>query len=168
MYLKVAELADAAGVNEKTVLFWIRDMGLPAHKQDDRYRINRVDLLEWATTTGISIPPEIFAVHNEQKRPTAVSDALQLGGIFYTTCREILRKLHSGKLFHDFSSLPASTLTFCCRPCWRGKRSVQLHSATVLPFRTYAIRLSGRLENQPSVSAFSKIRLTLKRLMENR
>jgi PTS system nitrogen regulatory IIA component len=83
MFLKIAELAEAAGVNEKTVLFWIRDMGLPAHKQDDRYRINRVDLLEWATTTGISIPPEIFVVHNEPNRQTAVSEALQLGGIYY-------------------------------------------------------------------------------------
>ncbi len=102
MFLKVAELADAAGVNEKTVLFWIRDMGLPAHKQDDRFRINRVDLLEWATTTGISIPPEIFAVHNEQSRPSAVSDALLLGGIFYglpgdtpeSVLREVVLRLH--------------------------------------------------------------------------
>ncbi len=101
MFLKVAELADAAGVNEKTVLFWIKDMGLPAHKQDDRYRINRIDLLEWATNTGISIPPEIFAVHNDQKRPTSVSDALQLGGIFYdlpgdtpeTALREVVSRL---------------------------------------------------------------------------
>jgi PTS system nitrogen regulatory IIA component len=102
MFLKVAELAEVAGVNEKTVLFWIKDMGLPAHKQDDRYRINRVDLLEWATTTGISIPPEIFAVHNEPNRPTAVSDALQSGGIFYdlpgdtpeAALREVVSRLH--------------------------------------------------------------------------
>lgn len=83
MFLKVAELAEIAGVSEKTVLFWIRDMGLPAHKQDDRYHINRVDLLEWATTTGIAIPPELFVVHNETHHLATVSEALRKGGIFY-------------------------------------------------------------------------------------
>ena len=83
MFLKVAELADAAGVSEKTVLFWIKDMGLPAHKQDDRYRVNRVDLLEWATTHGITIPPEIYVVNNETNHLSSVSEALQQGGIFY-------------------------------------------------------------------------------------
>lgn len=83
MFLKVAELAAAAGVSEKTVLFWIKDMGLPAHKQDDRYRVNRVDLLEWATNAGISIPPDVFVVNNETGRLATVSGALQLGGIFY-------------------------------------------------------------------------------------
>ncbi len=83
MFLKVVELAAAIGVDEKTVLSWIKNMGLPAHKQDDRYRINRVDLLEWATTQGISIPPEIFAVGSEPDRLSSVSEALRLGGIFY-------------------------------------------------------------------------------------
>ena len=102
MFLKVAELADAAGISEKTVLFWIKDMGLPAHKQDDRYRINRVDLLEWATTHGITIPPEIFVVNNETNRLATISEALQHGGIFYelpgatpeSALREVVFRLH--------------------------------------------------------------------------
>lgn len=83
MFLKVTELAAAAGVSEKTVLSWIKDRGLPAHKQDDRYHINRVDLLEWATSQGITIPPELFVVSNETSHLSSVSEALQLGGIFY-------------------------------------------------------------------------------------
>ena len=83
MFLKVSELAAAAGVDEKTVLNWIKNQGLPAHKQDDRYRINRVDLLEWATNQGITIPPEIFVVNNETSHLSSVSEALQQGGIFY-------------------------------------------------------------------------------------
>lgn len=83
MFLKVAELAAAAGVDEKTVLNWIKNMGLPAHKQDDRYRINRVDLLEWANNQGISIPPEIFVVNNETSHLATVSEAITKGGIFY-------------------------------------------------------------------------------------
>jgi nitrogen PTS system EIIA component len=83
MFLKVTDLAAAIGVDEKTVLSWIKNKGLPAHKQDDRYRINRVDLLEWATAQGISIPPDIFAAENETSIFSSVSEALQQGGVFY-------------------------------------------------------------------------------------
>ena len=83
MFLKVTDLAAAAGVDEKTVLSWIKNRGLPAHKQDDRYRINRVDLLEWATGQGILIPPDLFAAGNETRRFSSVSEALQRGGVFY-------------------------------------------------------------------------------------
>lgn len=102
MFLKVAELAAAAGVDEKTVLSWIKNKGLPAHKQDDRYRVNRVDLLEWATSHGISIPPEIFVAGNETGRLSSVSEALQQGGVFYNlpgdtpeaALREVVSRLH--------------------------------------------------------------------------
>ena len=83
MFLKVTDLAAAIGVDEKTVLNWIKNRGLPAHKQDDRYRINRVDLLEWATNEGVTIPPEIFVASDETSHLSSVSEALQLGGIFY-------------------------------------------------------------------------------------
>jgi len=83
MFLKVTDLAVAIGVSEKTVLFWIRDMGLPAHKQDDRYLINRVDLLEWATTHDITMPPDLFASGNEAGQMSSVAEALQKGGVFF-------------------------------------------------------------------------------------
>lgn len=83
MFLKVNDLAAAIGVDEKTVLNWIKNKGLPAHKQDDRYRVNRVDLLEWATNHGITIPPEIFAASDETPDRPLVSEAFQRGGIFY-------------------------------------------------------------------------------------
>jgi len=83
MFLKIAELAGAAGVDEKMVLEWIKQKGLPAHKQDDRYRINRVDLLEWATNLDISLPPEIFAASEADAERALVSEALLHGGIFY-------------------------------------------------------------------------------------
>lgn len=83
MFLKVTDLAAAIGVDEKTVLSWIKNKGLPAHKHDDRYRVNRVDLLEWATVQGISIPPDMFAAENETSRFSSVAEALQQGGVFY-------------------------------------------------------------------------------------
>lgn len=83
MFLKIADLAAASGVDEKTVLDWIKNKGLPAHKQDDRYQINRVDLLEWATNHDITIPPDIFAASDEDPDRPLVSEALLNGGIFY-------------------------------------------------------------------------------------
>jgi len=83
MFLKITDLAAATGVDEKAVLDWIKNKGLPAHKQDDRYQINRVDLLEWATNKGITIPPEIFTVSDENPDRPLVSEALLNGGIFY-------------------------------------------------------------------------------------
>ncbi len=83
MFLKVITLAAAIGVDEKTVLDWIKNRGLPAHKHDDRYRINRVDLLEWATSHGITIPSGLFAASGETSDRPFVSEALVQGGIFY-------------------------------------------------------------------------------------
>jgi PTS system nitrogen regulatory IIA component len=83
MFLKVIDLAKAVGVDEKTVLGWIKNQGLPAHKQDDRYRINRVDLLEWATGHDITLPPDIFEINDDPSHHTTVSEALLNGGIHY-------------------------------------------------------------------------------------
>jgi len=83
MFLKVIDLATAVGIDEKTVLNWIKNQGLPAHRQNDRYQINRIDLLEWATNHGITIPPEIFAPSEETQHITTVSEALLQGGIHY-------------------------------------------------------------------------------------
>jgi PTS system nitrogen regulatory IIA component len=101
MFLKVTDLAAAIGVDEKTVLSWIKAKGLPAHKRDDRYQVNRVDLLEWATNHGITIPPEIFAANDESPDRPLVSEALLHGGIFYdlpgdtpeTALREVVSRL---------------------------------------------------------------------------
>jgi PTS system nitrogen regulatory IIA component len=101
MFLKVTDLVAAIGVEEKTVLSWIKNEGLPAHKLDDRYQVNRVDLLEWATTHGITIPPDIFAASGENPDRPLVSEALVQGGIFYdlpgdapeTALREVVSRL---------------------------------------------------------------------------
>jgi len=101
MFLKITALATATGVDEKTVLDWIKNKGLPAHKQDDRFQVNRVDLLEWATNHGVTIPPEMFAASDENPDRPLVSDALVNGGIFYdlpgdtpeTALREVVSRL---------------------------------------------------------------------------
>lgn len=83
MFLKVTAVAAALNVPEKTILSWIKNQGLPAFMQNERYQINRVDLLEWATNHGVSIPPDVFATSEDTRNRPEVSHALLLGGIHY-------------------------------------------------------------------------------------
>ena len=83
MFLKVTAIATALGIPEKTVLNWIKNQGLPAHMQNERFLINRVDLLEWSTNHGITIPPEVFADSENSMKESTVSEALRVGGIHY-------------------------------------------------------------------------------------
>src|SRR6266545_1722942 len=82
MQLTVNEAARLLQVDEKTVQNWIKKRGLPARKVNERYRLNRVDLLEWATEQGIKLSPEIFAGAREQEVALpSLSQALGAGGI---------------------------------------------------------------------------------------
>lgn len=84
MLLTVSEAAGLLQVSEKTVQQWIKKKGLPACKVNERYRLNRVDLLEWATDNGIKISPEIFAATDAEEElfPT-LSQAIEAGGIHF-------------------------------------------------------------------------------------
>lgn len=101
MFLKVADIATAVGIPEKTVLSWIKNQGLPAHMQNDRYQVNRVDLLEWATNHGITIPPDVFRNDVEAQQSSSISEALAQGGIHYdlpgstpeTALREVIARI---------------------------------------------------------------------------
>ncbi len=84
MLLDIAEVAKLMQVSEKTVVHWIKKEGLPACKVNDQYRLNRVDLLEWATEHGIKLSPEVFAAAEPQEEPfPELSAALEEGGIHF-------------------------------------------------------------------------------------
>jgi nitrogen PTS system EIIA component len=84
MQLTVSEVARLLQVDEKTVTTWIRKKGLPAVKINEQYRLNRVDLLEWATDQGIKLSPEIFtSAQDERIAFPSLSQALEAGGIHY-------------------------------------------------------------------------------------
>lgn len=84
MQLTVTEAARLLQVEERIVLNWIKKKGLPAVKINERYRLNRVDLLEWATDHGIKLSPEIFAAGRADEIPLpSLSQALEAGGIHY-------------------------------------------------------------------------------------
>lgn len=82
MLLNAAEAARLLSTDEKTVKRWIRRDGLPATPVDGEPRINRIDLLEWATERGIKVLPEAYAgAGDEPGLFPSLSSALQAGGI---------------------------------------------------------------------------------------
>lgn len=87
MLLSVEEAARLLQTNERTVKQWIKKEKLPACKVNDQLRLNRVDLLEWATEHNIKVLPEIFtsaAEEEEEEEPLpTLSEALAAGGIHY-------------------------------------------------------------------------------------
>jgi nitrogen PTS system EIIA component len=83
MLLTVTAVAKMLQVPEKTVLRWIKKDHLPACMVNEEYRLNRVDLLEWATEQRITLSPEIFAVPLEEDKLPLLSEALSRGGIYF-------------------------------------------------------------------------------------
>ena len=75
--LTVREAASLLNVSEKSVYRWIKQGVLPAYRINDQYRINRAELLEWATAQKIHVSPEIFAEpESEAEPPPALEEAL--------------------------------------------------------------------------------------------
>jgi PTS system nitrogen regulatory IIA component len=82
MLLEPSDAAQALYVDEKTVIRWIKKDKLPAELIQGDYRINPVDLLEWATEQGIKVNPALYKMHEADDRPLpTLSQALQAGGI---------------------------------------------------------------------------------------
>jgi len=81
MLMKASEVAVLLDQEESTVIRWIKKDKLPAVLVRDSYRVNRVDLLEWATEHGVKVPPELFAAAQAGLTFPALSEALEAGGV---------------------------------------------------------------------------------------
>lgn len=83
MDLTVKDAARLLQTTEKSVYRWIHDGVLPCHRVSDRYRLNRVELIEWASERQMKLSPEIF--EDEQRPPSKVilADSLKRGGVIY-------------------------------------------------------------------------------------
>jgi PTS system nitrogen regulatory IIA component len=82
--LTVREAAALLNTSEKSVYRWIKQGLLPAYRINDQYRINRAELLEWATARKLHVSPEIFAEpESEGGPPPSLEEALRAGGIHY-------------------------------------------------------------------------------------
>lgn len=81
MLMKASEVAALLANDESDVIRWIRKEKLPATMVHGSYRINRVDLLEWATEHGIKVPPELFAAARSDLELPPLSQAVEAGGV---------------------------------------------------------------------------------------
>lgn len=85
MQLRVHELANLLGTPEKTIYHWIKQGAIPVYQVNEQFRFNRAEILEWATSRGLTLSPDIFSETETASANTLpeLADALQAGGIFY-------------------------------------------------------------------------------------
>jgi PTS system nitrogen regulatory IIA component len=96
--LTISEAASLLGSPEERVYDWIEEADLPAQKIRGQYRVNRSDLLEWATEHNIGVAPRAFS--GEGRMPS-LAEALRAGGVHHgisgtdlaTTIRNIVELL---------------------------------------------------------------------------
>jgi PTS system nitrogen regulatory IIA component len=65
------------------VYAWIKEGGLPAYRVNERYRFNRAELLEWATSRNLEVAADLFQNGDEDTPPASFAAALEEGGIFH-------------------------------------------------------------------------------------
>jgi PTS system nitrogen regulatory IIA component len=82
MRLTVEEAAALLAADPERVYDWIEEGGLPAQRIRGQYRINRTEMLEWATERGIAVAPQAFAPAEEEQGPS-LADALRSGRVHY-------------------------------------------------------------------------------------
>ena len=80
MQLTSREAARLLGVEETTLERWIREGELAATRVNDRYRLNRIDLLEFAAARNLEISPELLA-ELEQPQLPSLAEAIRAGGV---------------------------------------------------------------------------------------
>jgi PTS system nitrogen regulatory IIA component len=82
MQLTVRDAARLLGVTEQVLERWVRRGELPAQLVDDRYRFNRIELLEWASQRKMQVSAEILEEPGLAARSLPVlSQAVRAGGI---------------------------------------------------------------------------------------
>jgi PTS system nitrogen regulatory IIA component len=83
MDMTAKDAARMLSVSEEQVYAWIRNGTLPSYRVKDRYRLNRVELLEWAGTQNIKVAPEFFHEMHEASGDLLLTDALSRGGVIH-------------------------------------------------------------------------------------
>jgi PTS system nitrogen regulatory IIA component len=98
MQLGVRDLTRLLNTGESTVTRWIKQRGLPARMVAGQYRVNRAELLEWATANGVKVSLDLFDnLEADADMVPSLAQALEAGGIHYrledTTKDRALRAL---------------------------------------------------------------------------
>jgi nitrogen PTS system EIIA component len=84
MQLRIRDLTKLLNVAESTITRWIKQRGLPAQQVGGQYRVNRAELLEWATANRVRVSLELFDhLEADAEITPSLAEALEAGGIHY-------------------------------------------------------------------------------------
>ncbi len=84
MQLSIRDLTKLLDVDEGTVSRWIKHRGLPARQVGGQYRVNRAELLEWATSNQVRVALELFDhLEADAESIPSLAEALESGGVHY-------------------------------------------------------------------------------------
>jgi nitrogen PTS system EIIA component len=81
MQLSVSDAAAHLDVSEDTVYEWIRSGEIPYTRLNEQYRLNTVDLLEWAVARGHRVSLEILQQTRGDATTPDLPSALLAGGV---------------------------------------------------------------------------------------
>jgi PTS system nitrogen regulatory IIA component len=80
MQLTARDAARLLGVSEATLYRWLKAGDIAATRVNDQYRLNRIDLLEFAAARNMDVSPELLA-DLEQPQLPRLADAIRAGGV---------------------------------------------------------------------------------------
>jgi PTS system nitrogen regulatory IIA component len=80
MQLTARDAARLLGVPEPTLHRWLRSGELASTRVNDQYRLNKIDLLEFAATHDMEISAELLA-ELEQPQLPSLAEAIRAGGV---------------------------------------------------------------------------------------
>lgn len=83
MQLSVRDVAEIMRAPESEVLRWVRDDRLPARLFDSQLRIDRSELIEWATLRRIDVPRGLFGADANRHAGPRLADAIRRGQVFH-------------------------------------------------------------------------------------
>jgi PTS system nitrogen regulatory IIA component len=83
MELSLRDVARLLNVPDQTVSRWVRQNELPALRIRGQYRVNKVELQEWALARNLRVSTELFAPGGQIEQLPSLSDALERGGVHF-------------------------------------------------------------------------------------
>jgi PTS system nitrogen regulatory IIA component len=81
MQLDLRDAARFLGVDESTLYKWVRRGDVRARLVHEQYRLDRVDLLEFAATHGIPVAPDVLADPRDDQPMPSLAEAVRNGGV---------------------------------------------------------------------------------------
>jgi len=94
MRVTVHEAAKLLNTSDDAIYRWIESGELPAHRINSQFRINRTELLEWATLNDLTVTAALFREAEGEAHIPTVSETLDNGRVVHdlagTTRAEVL------------------------------------------------------------------------------